>query len=103
MLFLSVFDLIVTDSAQRLDKHHDCRDARTRNVGRVMQRAGWQAMNRAGGLAIGRFAEVEKDWMERHRLDVPDAGPVDSAALFACEGFTSGVRLAIHLRKDGGV
>src|SRR6266404_1907174 len=44
MFSLRVLDLIVTNAAKTLDKHHDCWHARARDFGRVVQRTGRQSM-----------------------------------------------------------
>ena len=77
VLALRVLELRVREAAQALDEQHHRRDARARDLGRVVQRPGRQPVRRARDLADGLVGEVDQRLVEEDRLDVPDPLPVD--------------------------
>src|SRR5271154_4194386 len=60
-------------------------------------------MGAAGGFADRFVAKVEESWMERERLDVPDARPFDGATFFGGETAAGFLGLRVHVGEDFGV
>jgi hypothetical protein len=75
MLLLRVLHLVVTDAVQALHKHHDGGNAGVRDLGGVVQRAGWQPMR--NGIAFGNRLIAERDeiGVKANPFDLPDSIP----------------------------
>ena len=83
----------MTDAVQALHEHHHRGHARARDLRRVMQRPGRQAMHLTARLDDRLLAEPKEARIEVHRLDVPDALPADLAAALVRETLTGRARL----------
>ncbi len=99
MLFLRVFDLVVTDAMQALHEHHDGRNTGAGHLGRVMQRTGWHAMRFCAGLGNGFIGKCDQLIIKEDGFDLPDAVPRNRDIPLLRETLARFLRFLQHLRE----
>src|SRR5215469_15027086 len=99
---LRVLGAVVTQTVERLDEHHDGWNAETRNLGCIVQRAGWKLLADTDGFEDGFVAERDELRMKWDGLDRPDLRPLDGTALFGGEALTGGASVAQHAGENVG-
>src|SRR5581483_4321004 len=78
-------------------------DSRARHLGRVVERAGREAMGRAGDLDDRLVGERDQPLVERDRLDAPDPLPLDVDVLLPREALARHARELEEARELRGV
>src|SRR5262245_57088610 len=103
VLFPGIFDFVVADAMQALDKHHHCGHAGASDLGGVMQRTGWQTMYLATGFLYRVGAETNQVRMEKHGLDLPQTIPCDANIAFTGKPLAGLARVVQQSGKRRGV
>src|SRR5215469_4005162 len=100
MLVPGILGPVVTQSIERLDKHHHGRNAKARNLSGIVQWPGWESLTGAYGFEDCLVAERDEFGVKRNRLDGPDLRPVDGAVLFCGEALASGTGFTQHAGEN---
>ncbi len=100
MLGPRVLDLVVTDAAERLHKHHGCGDTGTCDLSRVVQRPGRQPRRGACRFENRLLTQRDELGVKRNGLDTPDSRPLNRAAFECGEALTRCSCFAVQGRED---
>src|SRR5690242_19399087 len=103
MLLLCVLDLVVRDAAKALHEEHHGRRPRATYFGRVVERAGWEAMADAAGFLDRGIAHLDELAVEREGLNPPDRLPRNVDLLLGRDAFAGRFRFAVHRCEDVGI
>lgn len=100
VFLLGVFDFVVADAVEALDKHHHGGNAGAGDFGGVVKRAGGKAMGFAAGFGYGIGTHLDEFGIEKDGFDLPKAFPGNANIALLREAFAGSFCILEHFGES---